>query len=87
MPGPSAHIPEQEHLMLIREASYCHEGEHFRVPPNHNILPKPLGGTHPPLRVACGNLSTFEVAASMGIGAIAFNFEPAFVLKGSEYLV
>ncbi len=64
------------------QRDYSYEGEHFRVPPNHNILPKPLNGTHPPLWVACGNLATFATAGQMGIGAIAFNFEPAPALKG-----
>ncbi len=64
------------------QRDYSYDGTHFQVPPNHNVLPKPLGGTHPPLWVACGNPATFEKAGQLGIGAIAFNFEPAPALKG-----
>ncbi len=64
------------------QRDYTFEGEHFSVPTPHNILPKPWGVGHPPLWVACGNPETFAKAGSMGIGAIAFNFEPAPALKG-----
>ena len=57
-------------------------GEHFTVPTPHNILPKPYGKGHPPIWVACGNPPTFERAGELGIGAIAFNFEPIFDLRG-----
>jgi alkanesulfonate monooxygenase SsuD/methylene tetrahydromethanopterin reductase-like flavin-dependent oxidoreductase (luciferase family) len=58
------------------------EGESFTVPTPHNVLPKPYGKGHPPIWVACGNPGTFVQAGEMGIGAIAFNFEPVFSLKG-----
>jgi alkanesulfonate monooxygenase SsuD/methylene tetrahydromethanopterin reductase-like flavin-dependent oxidoreductase (luciferase family) len=64
------------------QRDYTFEGEHFSVPKPHNILPKPWGKGHPPIWVACGNPETFAKAGSMGIGAIAFNFEPAPALKG-----
>jgi alkanesulfonate monooxygenase SsuD/methylene tetrahydromethanopterin reductase-like flavin-dependent oxidoreductase (luciferase family) len=64
------------------QRDYTFEGEHFSVPTPHNILPKPWGIGHPPLWVACGNPETFAKAGAMGIGAIAFNFEPAPALKG-----
>ena len=64
------------------QRDYSYEGEHFRVPPNHNVLPKPYNDTHPPLWVACGNPATFATAGKMGMGAIAFNFDPAPALKG-----
>ena len=35
-----------------------------------------------PIWVACGNPETFAKAGSLGIGAIAFNFEPIHNLKG-----
>jgi alkanesulfonate monooxygenase SsuD/methylene tetrahydromethanopterin reductase-like flavin-dependent oxidoreductase (luciferase family) len=41
-----------------------------------------MDGSHPPIWVACGNPATFGKAGAHGIGAIAFNFEPIFNLKG-----
>ena len=61
---------------------YEFHGETFTVPTPHNILPKPYGKGHPPIWVACGNPPTFKTAGEMGIGAIAFNFEPIFDLRG-----
>ncbi len=61
---------------------YQFEGNGWSVPAPHNILPKPYGKGHPPLWVACGNPQTFAIAGSLGIGAIAFNFEPIHNLKG-----
>jgi alkanesulfonate monooxygenase SsuD/methylene tetrahydromethanopterin reductase-like flavin-dependent oxidoreductase (luciferase family) len=55
---------------------YTFEGEHFRVTKPHNVLPKPYGGVHPPLWVACGNPPTFGKAGRHGIGALGFNFSP-----------
>ena len=55
---------------------------HFTVPTPHNMLPKPYGKGHPPIWVACGNPPTFDRAGELGIGAIAFNFEPIFNLRG-----
>jgi alkanesulfonate monooxygenase SsuD/methylene tetrahydromethanopterin reductase-like flavin-dependent oxidoreductase (luciferase family) len=64
------------------QRDYEFTGDHFTVPYPHNILPKPYGKGHPPMWVACGNPPTFAKAGSLGIGAIAFNFEPIFNLKG-----
>ncbi|MEE9416588.1 MAG: LLM class flavin-dependent oxidoreductase [Acidimicrobiales bacterium] len=61
---------------------YTFEGDGWSVPTPHNILPKPYGKGHPPIWIACGNPQTFEIAGSLGIGAIAFNFEPIHNLKG-----
>ena len=55
---------------------YEHHGETFTVPTPHNVLPKPHGSSHPPIWVACGNPATFGKAGALGIGAIAFTFEP-----------
>jgi alkanesulfonate monooxygenase SsuD/methylene tetrahydromethanopterin reductase-like flavin-dependent oxidoreductase (luciferase family) len=67
---------------MWEQRDYEYHGEHFTVPYPHNVLPKPLNGTHPPIWVACGNPATFGKAGAHGIGAIAFNFEPIFNLKG-----
>jgi alkanesulfonate monooxygenase SsuD/methylene tetrahydromethanopterin reductase-like flavin-dependent oxidoreductase (luciferase family) len=66
---------------MWEELDYTHEGL-FTVPTPHNILPKPYGKGHPPIWVAAGNPPTFERAGKAGIGAIAFNFEPIFNLRG-----
>ena len=60
---------------------YEFHGEHFKVPYPHNILPKPYGAGHPPIWMACGNPPSFGRAGELGIGAIAFNFEPIFDMK------
>jgi alkanesulfonate monooxygenase SsuD/methylene tetrahydromethanopterin reductase-like flavin-dependent oxidoreductase (luciferase family) len=67
---------------MWEQVDYSYEGEHFTVPTPHNILPKPYGRGHPPIWVACGNPPTFARAGELGIGAIAFNFEPIYNLRG-----
>ena len=67
---------------MWEERDYTFEGRHFTVPTPHDVLPKPYGKGHPPIWVACGNPPTFAKAGSLGIGAIAFNFEPIFNLRG-----
>jgi alkanesulfonate monooxygenase SsuD/methylene tetrahydromethanopterin reductase-like flavin-dependent oxidoreductase (luciferase family) len=67
---------------MWEQEDYEFEGEHFTVPYPHNVLPKPYGKGHPPIWVACGNPGTFARAGELGIGAIAFNFEPIFALQG-----
>lgn len=67
---------------MWEQRDYTFDGEHFTVPYPHNVLPKPYGIGHPPIWVACGNPGTFSKAGELGIGAIAFNFEPVYALKG-----
>lgn len=67
---------------MWEERDYTFDGDHFTVPTPHNILPKPYGAGHPPIWVGCGNPSTFTQAGELGIGAIAFNFEPIYNLQG-----
>jgi alkanesulfonate monooxygenase SsuD/methylene tetrahydromethanopterin reductase-like flavin-dependent oxidoreductase (luciferase family) len=79
--------PEWEEVVkeiprMWEQKDYAYAGEHFTVPTPHNILPKPYGQGHPPIWVACGNPPTFGRAGELGIGAIAFNFEPIYNLKG-----
>lgn len=66
---------------MWEQKDYTFEGQHFSVPAPHNVLPKPYGVGHPPIWLACGNPGTFAEAGSIGIGAIAFNFEPIFNLR------
>ena len=79
--------PEWEEVVhevprMWEQRDYTFEGDHFTVPTPHNILPKPFGVGHPPIWVACGNPPTFARAGELGIGAIAFNFEPIYALEG-----
>src|SRR3954454_10012262 len=67
---------------MWEQVDYTHDGESFTVPTPHNVLPKPYGKGHPPIWVACGNPPTFARAGELGIGAIAFNFEPIYNLRG-----
>ncbi len=67
---------------MWEQKDYTFHGEHFTVPTPHNILPKPHGAGHPAAWVACGNPSTFTRAGELGLGAIAFNFEPIHSLRG-----
>ncbi|HEX5266590.1 MAG TPA: LLM class flavin-dependent oxidoreductase [Acidimicrobiales bacterium] len=79
--------PEWEEVVreiprMWEQVDYEYQGEHFTVPYPHNVLPKPYGKGHPPIWVACGNPPTFTRAGELGIGAIAFNFEPIYALRG-----
>ena len=68
---------------VASRSDYQFHGEHFTVPTRPTTsCPNPMGKGHPPLWVACGNPATFAKAGSLGIGAIAFNFEPIHNLKG-----
>jgi alkanesulfonate monooxygenase SsuD/methylene tetrahydromethanopterin reductase-like flavin-dependent oxidoreductase (luciferase family) len=49
------------------------EGRSFRMP-CRNVLPKPVQKPHPPMWMACTNRDTIKVAASRGLGALAFSF-------------
>ncbi|MCJ7671156.1 MAG: LLM class flavin-dependent oxidoreductase [Acidimicrobiia bacterium] len=79
--------PEWEEVVheiprMWEQVDYSFQGDHFTVPTPHNVLPKPYGKGHPPIWVACGNPPTFARAGELGIGAIAFNFEPIYNLRG-----
>lgn len=71
-----------EIIRMWETTDYSFEGEFFRVPYPHNILPKPYGVGHPPIWLGCGSPPSFTKAGNLGIGAIAFNFEPVMNLKG-----
>jgi len=58
---------------MWRDGTYAYEGKYFRVPPR-NVLPKPYSKPHPPMWVACTNDATFEMAGSLGLGALCFTF-------------
>jgi alkanesulfonate monooxygenase SsuD/methylene tetrahydromethanopterin reductase-like flavin-dependent oxidoreductase (luciferase family) len=49
------------------------DGDSFSMP-CRNVLPKPVQKPHPPLWMACTNRETIRIAASKGVGALAFSF-------------
>lgn len=49
------------------------EGKYFSMP-CRNVLPKPVQKPHPPMWIACTNRDTIKLAASLGLGALAFSF-------------
>jgi len=64
---------EQIANMMVMEPYPGFEGESFSMP-CRNVLPKPLQKPHPPMWMACTNRDTIKVAASRGLGALAFSF-------------
>ena len=64
---------EQIANMLVLEPYPGFEGRYFSMP-CRNVLPKPVQKPHPPIWMACTNRDTIRVAASIGVGALAFSF-------------
>lgn len=64
---------EQIANMMVMEPYPGFEGRSFKMP-CRNVLPKPVQKPHPPLWMACTNRDTIKVAASLGVGALAFSF-------------
>ena len=64
---------EQIANMMVMEPYPGYEGKSFSFP-CRNVLPKPWQKPHPPMWMACTNRDTIKVAASNGIGALAFSF-------------
>lgn len=64
---------EQIANMMVMEPYPGFEGRGFSFP-CRNVLPKPVQKPHPPMWMACTNRDTIKVAASLGIGALAFSF-------------
>ena len=64
---------EQIANMMVMTPYPGFESEHFSMP-CRNVLPKPLQTPHPPMWMACTNRDTIKVAASLGVGALAFSF-------------
>ncbi len=79
------HIPAKEKRAMCLEAAEQianmlaldpypgFEGQYFSMP-CRNVLPKPVQTPHPPMWMACTNRDTIKVAASRGVGALAFSF-------------
>ena len=64
---------EQIANMMVLEPYPGFEGKSFSMP-CRNVLPKPLQKPHPPMWMACTNRETIRIAASLGLGALAFSF-------------
>ncbi len=64
---------EQIANMLVMEPYPGFDGKYFSMP-CRNVVPKPLQKPHPPMWMACTNRDTIRVAASLGLGALAFSF-------------
>lgn len=64
---------EQIANMMVLAPYPGFEGKYFSMP-CRNVIPKPLQKPHPPMWMACTNRDTIKVAASLGIGALAFSF-------------
>ncbi len=69
----SLEAAEQIANMMVMEPYPGFEGESFSMP-CRNVVPKPVQKPHPPLWMACTNRETIRVAASLGVGALAFSF-------------
>ncbi|MBM3569220.1 MAG: LLM class flavin-dependent oxidoreductase [Alphaproteobacteria bacterium] len=64
---------EQIADMMVLEPYPGFAGKGFSMP-CRNVLPKPVQKPHPPMWMACTNRDTIKVAASLGVGALAFAF-------------
>ena len=64
---------EQIANMMVMEPYPGFEGKSFSFP-CRNVVPKPMQKPHPPMWMACTNRDTIKIAASIGVGALAFSF-------------
>jgi alkanesulfonate monooxygenase SsuD/methylene tetrahydromethanopterin reductase-like flavin-dependent oxidoreductase (luciferase family) len=69
----SLEAAEQIANMMAMEPYPGYEGRSFKFP-CRNVLPKPVQKPHPPMWMACTNRDTIKIAASLGLGALAFSF-------------
>ncbi len=75
---------EQIANMMVMEPYPGYEGRAFSMP-CRNVVPKPVQKPHPPIWMACTNRDTIKIAASLGVGALAFSFlDPAEARTWSE---
>ena len=69
----SLEAAEQIANMMVMTPYPGFDGRSFKMP-CRNVLPKPVQKPHPPMWMACTNRDTIKVAASLGLGALAFSF-------------
>ena len=60
-------------MPMFKDGGAQYDGPYFKFP-LRNVLPKPVQKPHPPLWVACSELTTIEMAGRRGIGALGFQF-------------
>ena len=64
---------EQIANMMVMDPYPGYESPNISFP-CRNVVPKPVQKPHPPMWMACTNRDTIKVAASNGVGALAFSF-------------
>jgi alkanesulfonate monooxygenase SsuD/methylene tetrahydromethanopterin reductase-like flavin-dependent oxidoreductase (luciferase family) len=64
---------EQVANMMVLDPYPGFVGKYFSMP-CRNVLPKPVQQPHPPIWMACTNRDTIRIAATLGVGALAFSF-------------
>lgn len=64
---------EQIANMMALEPYPGHAGRFFSMP-TRNVVPKPIQKPHPPMWMACSDDATIQLAAKLGIGALAHTF-------------
>ena len=73
-----------EIIRMWRDEDYSFGGQFFSMP-ERKVLPKPYTKPHPPLWVAAGSPSTFELAARQGLGVLCFgSASPSSSLRSSR---
>lgn len=61
--------------MWTQEVFEGFEGRYVSMP-ERPVIPKPIQKPHPPMWMACTQPDSFEVAGSLGLGALSFGFGP-----------
>ena len=74
----------QESFEIIKKSfageAFSYQGEHFQID-DIEIIPKVLQQPHPPIWTAAVSPDSYELAAKLGIGALAGPFKPWFMVK------
>jgi alkanesulfonate monooxygenase SsuD/methylene tetrahydromethanopterin reductase-like flavin-dependent oxidoreductase (luciferase family) len=60
-------------VRMWKDEDYSYDGKFFSMP-TRNVLPKPYSKPHPPIWMAAGSPSTFDLAAELGVGVLCFGF-------------
>jgi alkanesulfonate monooxygenase SsuD/methylene tetrahydromethanopterin reductase-like flavin-dependent oxidoreductase (luciferase family) len=60
-------------VRMWKDEEYSYDGTFFSMP-TRNVLPKPYSSPHPPIWMAAGSPSTFDLAAELGVGILCFGF-------------
>lgn len=58
--------------MWLNDVYPGYDGKFWSLPPR-KILPKPFGNSHPAMWYACGNTTSYEMAARRGLGVLGFS--------------